>query len=199
MKRMIIVVLIVTAAALSALVAPAQEKKIETQTSETAKAETPQAEPQISKEFHDEIVQLLKVIGSESLIRQYGDSFSRMIISKLRSADDKLSQKEIDLVKEETKKFMDEKFQDLIENLVPIYANHFTMDEVRGISAFYKSPAGMKAIKEFPLITRESMATSNNWGKSVSSDVEQRVMARLEKEGYKAPKPEEKIAPQEKK
>ncbi|HNQ79104.1 MAG TPA: DUF2059 domain-containing protein [Acidobacteriota bacterium] len=197
MKKMIMVALISAAAVFSARVAPSQEKKAEAPTPEAPKAGAVQAEPQISKEFRDEIVQLLKLIGAESLAAQYGDNFSRMIIGDLRSKDEKFSQKETNLVREETKKFMDEKFPELIERFVPVYAKHFTRDEVKGLIAFYSSPLGMKTIKELPLISRESMVIGNAWGKSVAGDVERRVMARLEKEGYKAPKPEDKAAPQE--
>ncbi len=177
----------------------AQENKAVTPPppAEKAQAEAVQAEPQIPKEFHDEIVQLLKLIGADSLALQYGDTFSRMIIGDLRSKDDKFSQKETNLVKEETKKYMDEKFPELIERFVPVYAKHFTRDEVKGLISFYNSPLGMKTIKELPLVSRESMMLGNAWGKSVAGDVELRVMARLEKEGYKAPKPEEKAVPKE--
>lgn len=184
--------MIATALMLFACKISAQEKEaappmVSGQKSLTAPANS---EPLISKEFHDEIVQLLKLIGAESLSNQYGDTFNRMMIGELRSKDDKFSEKEVNFVKEETKKFMDEKFPELLERLVPVYAKHFTRDEVKELITFYKSPVGIKAIKELPLISRESMMTGNAWGKSVMRDVDQRVRARLEKEGYKSPTPE---------
>jgi uncharacterized protein len=145
-------------------------------------------EKPVPKDFHDDIVALLDLMGSRNLAVQYGEAFNRIVLSQLKAQDPKLAQKEIDAVKDETKKFTEEKLPELIEKLVPVYANHFTHEEVKALLAFYRSPLGMKTLKELPLIANESLGIGNFWGKSVMPDLQGRINARLQKEGYTSPK-----------
>ena len=46
---------------------------------------------------------------------------------------------------------------EVMENSYPIYASHFTLDEIRQLTAFYKSPIGAKSIKVMPQVMNESM------------------------------------------
>ena len=43
----------------------------------------------------------------------------------------------------------------------PVYARHYTLDEVRQLSAFYKTPVGHKSLVVMPQLMAESMAVSN--------------------------------------
>ena len=50
---------------------------------------------------------------------------------------------------------------DILEAMVPVYARHYTLDEVRQLSAFYKTPVGHKSLVVMPQLMAESMAVSN--------------------------------------
>lgn len=198
MKRNPVMIVVLAAILLAAFTVFAQPK-----VQLSATPENPQAaadkNPPIPKDFHDEIVQLLELIGSKSLAIQYSEAFNRMEIGRLRAQDPQLPQKEIDAVKEETSKFMAEKLSELIEKLVPVYARHFTREEIRELIVFYKTPVGAKTIKELPLIAGESLGVGNYWGKSVAPELQGRISARLGKDGYIPPKPVEKAPPPDKK
>jgi hypothetical protein len=43
------------------------------------------------------------------------------------------------------------------EVYVPLYAKHFTLEDITAINAFYKSPAGKKTIEATPAIAAEAM------------------------------------------
>ena len=45
-----------------------------------------------------------------------------------------------------------------IDECVALYAKYYTLEEVRQLSEFYKTPLGQKLTKYHPVITRESMA-----------------------------------------
>jgi len=64
--------------------------------------------------------------------------------------------------------------------VIPIYAKHFTVDEINGMIAFYKTPLGQKLTHELPSITQESMAAGQQWG----SELGRRVADRLKAKGY---------------
>ena len=48
---------------------------------------------------------------------------------------------------------------DIMKDAPPIYARHFTLDELRQLIAFYKSPVGAKAMRELPQVMAEFVAT----------------------------------------
>ena len=41
---------------------------------------------------------------------------------------------------------------EIMKQAPPIYARHFTLDEINQLIAFYKSPVGIKAMKELPAV-----------------------------------------------
>jgi len=44
----------------------------------------------------------------------------------------------------------------LYNQVVPLYASHFTADEVKALTAFYRSPAGKKSLEVMPVLMGES-------------------------------------------
>jgi hypothetical protein len=59
---------------------------------------------------------------------------------------------------------------DILAEVVPLYAKTYTLDEIRQLTAFYQSPVGQKMLRTMPRLMGEAM------------DISQRVMApRLQK------------------
>jgi uncharacterized protein len=71
----------------------------------------------------------------------------------------------------------------LIEMNVPIYARHFSQDEIRELIAFYESPIGRKLASVTPLLAKESFEVGVAHGQRVMSN----VLERLQSRGYKPP------------
>ena len=53
---------------------------------------------------------------------------------------------------------------DLNRLVVPVYARHFTVEEMESMIAFYRTPVGQKLVSKLPAITAESMAVGRQWG-----------------------------------
>ncbi len=51
-------------------------------------------------------------------------------------------------------------WDEMLAEFVPLYARHFTAAELRQMSAFYKTPVGMKVISTMPQLAGESMQIS---------------------------------------
>ena len=49
---------------------------------------------------------------------------------------------------------------EMIAEIVPLYARHFTVTEIKAMTAFYKTPAGSKMLQTMPKVTQESMQIS---------------------------------------
>lgn len=69
------------------------------------------------------------------------------------------------------------KAEDLTALVVPVYARHFTEDELKAIIAFYRTPAGEKMIAAMPQISRESMEIGQTWGMQIGQKVVDRIQA----------------------
>jgi len=63
------------------------------------------------------------------------------------------------------------KAEDLEESMIPVYANHFTGDDIKHLIAFYESPFGKKVMREMPQIITESNEVGVQWGQGVVTRV----------------------------
>jgi hypothetical protein len=63
------------------------------------------------------------------------------------------------------------KAEDLEESMIPVYANHFTGDDIKHLIAFYESPFGHKVMREMPQIIMESNEVGVQWGQGVVTRV----------------------------
>ncbi len=51
----------------------------------------------------------------------------------------------------------------IIDNIIPVYAKHFTADELKELIAFYKSPTGAKNLALTPQLMVEVMEVSQKY------------------------------------
>lgn len=68
----------------------------------------------------------------------------------------------------------------LMEQIIPIYAESFTDDDIQQMLAFYKTPIGRKMIEKMPIIMQQSMQLGGQWGKQLS----EKVFEKLKQKGY---------------
>lgn len=61
--------------------------------------------------------------------------------------------------------------EDLIRKLIPVYQKHLTAADVQAINAFYKTEAGAKLIQVQDLITQETYAVGEEWGRELVEKV----------------------------
>jgi hypothetical protein len=63
---------------------------------------------------------------------------------------------------------------EILAEMVPLYARIYTVDEIHQLSAFYQTPLGQKMLASIPAIATESMAIGNR----VTMPRIQKMMAR---------------------
>jgi hypothetical protein len=71
------------------------------------------------------------------------------------------------------------------EAIAVIWASNFTGDELRQVSAFYRTPAGQKFLQQMPVIAQQSMAMGQKFGESLMNDLQGRMKDELRKRGHK--------------
>ncbi len=73
-------------------------------------------------------------------------------------------------------------------NTADIYAQNFTMDELKQIVAFYKTPAGQKVLKTMPGLVDKAMSANLEVIKTVMREAMGSVVATLKQKGIMIPK-----------
>jgi hypothetical protein len=59
----------------------------------------------------------------------------------------------------------------MLTELVPIYQQAFTVEQVRELLAFYRTPAGRRLIEVQPEVARASVLAGQRWGARVGAEV----------------------------
>jgi hypothetical protein len=72
---------------------------------------------------------------------------------------------------------------DLVDLVAPIYEKHFTREDIRAITDFYRSPVGRKFVGKQGVLAKESMEIGMAWGKEIAG----RVLGNVKSRGYKVP------------
>lgn len=65
----------------------------------------------------------------------------------------------------------------LIDRLVPIYQKHLSEKDLKGIIAFYESPAGKNYAAKVPALMQESMAAGQQWGAEIGAEMVRKMEA----------------------
>jgi hypothetical protein len=73
---------------------------------------------------------------------------------------------------------------DLADMVAIVYANNFSLEELRAIASFYRSPVGQKLLERQPIIVQQSMQAGQLLGKSVTDEVMPRLIEELRKRGH---------------
>jgi hypothetical protein len=79
---------------------------------------------------------------------------------------------------------MNSRLEAFVNEGAKIYARHFTPEELRQVTNFYRTPAGAKFIREQPTVMKESMALGQQWGQAIGEEVGKRMIEELRKRGH---------------
>jgi uncharacterized protein len=70
--------------------------------------------------------------------------------------------------------------EELMILIAPVYAQHFTVEEMKEIIAFYKTPAGKKMVEKQPAMMQQTMMLGQKWG----MELEQKITTILKEKGH---------------
>jgi hypothetical protein len=76
------------------------------------------------------------------------------------------------------------RLDEMLERMAPIYARNFTVDELKDVTAFYRSPIGQKLVSRLPAISKESFAVGQDFGRQIAVEMRSRMIEELRKKGH---------------
>lgn len=141
----------------------------------------------IEPAFHSDIQKLLEISGSAQLSVQAATLISGQILDSLKTSNPQIPERALELAKQ----VLDSEFakafsgpDNLTEQMVNIYARHFTHEEVRGLLTFYSSDLGKKVIVSMPVIFQEGAAAGQQWATKQMPRIATLLEGRLRAEGF---------------
>ena len=144
----------------------------------------PAAAAQPVDEVHREATSLYEATGGAALAGKVLDmirgQFSTMLAQDGRTAGDGARIFDEVLMPE-----FKARLPELRPAMIEIWAENFTVDELRGLHAFYETPLGRKVLEKQPVLAQQSVAVGAAWGKSVAQDALSRHADDLRKRGIK--------------
>jgi uncharacterized protein len=142
-----------------------------------ARAQSPNPEAQAAAK---ELVETMRAVDQMKLIMP-------MILQQLKPA---IAQgrpeveRDYDLALPLVLEAMDGRLGELVGAIATIYAGNFSADELRQVTAFYRTPVGQKFLEKLPAITQQSLAVGQKFGQQLASDLRDRMVEQLRKKGH---------------
>lgn len=128
---------------------------------------TANAENNYDKTFMADIKELMYATGSDKMAMQVMNQMVESFKSSTPSVPEEFWQK-----------FQAKsKGDDFVDLIAPVYAKHFTHDEIISLRNFYKTPLGQKVIATMPAVMQESMALGGAWGQKLGEEIIQEMAA----------------------
>jgi hypothetical protein len=121
-------------------------------------AGSPQTNPSIDPAKEADIRSLMELVGARDLVQDGENNAIEQSREKLLASipNNEKGQAFVNAFAASYQKKFD--VDQVTEQLVAIYDNHYTDDEIKGLLQFYGSPLGQKVTTEMPKIGRETQA-----------------------------------------
>jgi hypothetical protein len=134
---------------------------------------------EVEAKLEAEIIQLIGVTNMIGVVEQARAPF----IAAMRQQNKDLKPRALQVMEEVVNDELEANEKRIYESFVPIYAAHFSPEEIRELLAFYRSPVGQKSLKETPKIAREAIQASAALLKDLQPRLERKMQERLQAEG----------------
>jgi uncharacterized protein len=131
----------------------------------------------VSPEKEAAIRNLFEASGiKESMQQMLGSSIEsvRPTMRRMLPAGE-YQEKLIDLFLERFRQKM--KVDDLLELVIPIYDKYFSMEDIEGLTKFYQTPTGKKALSKLAQVMTESQAAGSKFGEQAGRQAMAEVLA----------------------
>jgi hypothetical protein len=137
----------------------------------------------ISAGERKKILELMDIIGAKNISRQVSVSFAQQLSYGLKQSQPDIDPEAFKIVASVTDEELSKRSDDLLEKMVPLYAERFTEADLDALLAFYKSPIGRKTVEAMPALMQESMELAIDESKASVPKIQERVTARLRADG----------------
>lgn len=123
--------------------------------------------PPVSPEAHAEAAKLTEMIGVNRQSQQLVGIMRGQMIQLVMHSANKPPAEATKIVDEVLMPdFLAQQGQ-LTNDIVDVWARNFTLEDIKGLEAFYQTPLGQKLIHTLPAVTQEGMQAGQSWGQRI--------------------------------
>jgi uncharacterized protein len=79
---------------------------------------------------------------------------------------------------------MESHYDEFADMVATVYAANFSAQELREITAFYRTPTGQKLLERLPAIAQQNMTLGQAWGAKIGEDLKKGMIDAMRKKGY---------------
>jgi hypothetical protein len=122
-----------------------------------ATASTAPAQTATDNERQKAIIELLEVTGMNDMLKQIIDSVTTSVAQAIKKQKPELPAEALNILIEEVTHGFQARTPEMMANAALLYEKYFSAQEMRDITAFYKTPTGAKTLKVMPKLLPESI------------------------------------------
>lgn len=140
-------------------------------------------EAEITPELRAAVEQLVEITYASLDEEQLFGQIAEIAAGEVLKSVNNMTPEQVERINKTTHEYMLEMagdLDDLIDEMIPIYAKFFTHDEILQMVAFYETPLGKKTIEVMPELAVEMAGVSMRWSMSKLPEVTEKMKAQLE-------------------
>ncbi|HMN72244.1 MAG TPA: DUF2059 domain-containing protein [Rhodoblastus sp.] len=92
--------------------------------------------------------------------------------------------KDLNVVTEQIKPEFDKRVDQMVDTAARLYAERMSEQELKDVSAFFKSASGKKYVEQQPLVLNALYVSMQGWQQQLSQDMMARVREEMKKKGH---------------
>ncbi|HEY2069230.1 MAG TPA: DUF2059 domain-containing protein [Rhizomicrobium sp.] len=127
--------------------------------------------------------ELLDAANLKSLMRSLIGSLVPAEVAAIKRQNPNVSQDALNTFTTAMSEELNGSLDQFMDIYATVYAEHFSIDELHQVTAFYKSDVGRKMIAAAPQMMLEVMPLAQRMGEQIGARVRDRVNAQLQKHG----------------
>ncbi len=147
-------------------------------------AQSAQQENELSQSHIDAALELLQVSNTIGNVSAMLDTLAPLQADRIKKDHPNLSEKDVSALQSAIKGEILARQDEILLIYATVYARHFSEDELRQLTAFYRSDVGNKFVTSVPMLLNESAPLAFSWVMQVIADAVKNAIP---------PKPGEKI------
>lgn len=132
-----------------------------------------------------DIQKLLKIMGTQSLVREMSDMLVTTVIAQEKQRYPNMPKKIEHVISNVIHQVVLEHSSELDRMILPLYDKYYTHEEIKELIKFFSSPIGRKYSSVLKPMMQDMIPISQEWGQKIGAITAQRVEQELKKYGYK--------------
>ncbi len=143
------------------------------------------ASAKVDEALAEDIRHLMELTGTADIAARLGAAVERQTVAALQRANPEAGGEAERIVAEVVSEHIAEAegAEALVSDVVAIYAETFSHEEIRRLIEFYETPLGEKVANEMPQVVGRAMRAGQEWARERMPALQQDLRSRLESAG----------------